>query len=52
MYGERHPDVAQSYHNIAGVYDSQGEYAKALEGFQKARGFGVRCTASATPTSP
>ena len=38
VYGERHPDVAQSYNNIALVYASQGEYAKALEEFQKALG--------------
>jgi tetratricopeptide (TPR) repeat protein len=29
--GAEHPDTAATYHNIARVYDKQGEYAKALE---------------------
>ena len=33
--GEQHVDTAQSYNNIASVYKSQGDYAKALEFYQK-----------------
>jgi tetratricopeptide (TPR) repeat protein len=36
VFGEEHPDVASSYNNIGGVYDSKGEYALALEYYQKA----------------
>ena len=30
ILGEEHPSTAASYHNLAGVYDRQGEYKKAL----------------------
>ncbi|MDE6277769.1 MAG: tetratricopeptide repeat protein [Muribaculaceae bacterium] len=36
QYGEKNPDMALSYNNIGTVYDSQGDYDKALEYFQKA----------------
>ena len=35
IFGETHPDVATSYNNMGGVYDSQGDYAKALEMYQQ-----------------
>ena len=35
VYGADHPDVAISYNNIGAVYDSLGEYAKALEYYEK-----------------
>ena len=35
IFGENHPDVAQSYNNIGGVYDAQGDYVKALEMYQQ-----------------
>ncbi|CAF5152299.1 unnamed protein product, partial [Rotaria sp. Silwood1] len=31
-----HPDLAQSYKNIGGVYDNMGNYWKALEFYDKA----------------
>ena len=34
--GRMVPNVARSYNNIGLVYDSQGDYAHALEYFQKA----------------
>ncbi len=34
--GERHPQVAASYNNIAEVYSDQGEHAKALEAYNHA----------------
>ncbi len=36
VLGEEHPDTATTYNDIAFVYDSKGEYDKALEWFQKA----------------
>jgi tetratricopeptide (TPR) repeat protein len=33
--GEYHIDTASSYNNIALVYESKGDYAKALEFHQK-----------------
>ena len=35
-YGENHPDVALSYNSIGAVYDSLGDFNKALEFYQKA----------------
>jgi tetratricopeptide (TPR) repeat protein len=35
-FGENHPDVAMSYHNIGVVYNQQGRYTEALQHFQKA----------------
>ncbi|MDD6494639.1 MAG: tetratricopeptide repeat protein, partial [Bacteroidales bacterium] len=35
IFGETHPDVAQSYNNIGSVYDSQGDYVQALEMYQQ-----------------
>ena len=35
VYGEHHPDVATSYNNIGLVYDSQGEYSRALEMYER-----------------
>ena len=35
VFGENHPDVATSYNNIGSVYDSLGEYVKALEYYEK-----------------
>ena len=34
--GAEHPDVATSYNSIGGIYDSQGDYPKALEYYSKA----------------
>ena len=34
--GKEHPQTATVYHNIAMVYSRQGEYAAALEWYQKA----------------
>lgn len=34
--GEDHPDVATTYNNLGNVYQSQGDYAKALEYHEKA----------------
>ena len=31
-----HPDLASSYNNIGIVYDSMGEYSKALSSYEKA----------------
>ena len=36
LHGEQHPDVADSYRNIADALDDQGEYTKAMENFEKA----------------
>ena len=36
VYGERHPDVAESYNNIAVVYRSQGEFTSALDALDRA----------------
>jgi tetratricopeptide (TPR) repeat protein len=36
VLGEEHPNTAITYNNIALVYFHQGEYAKALEWYQKA----------------
>ena len=33
--GEKHPDTAETYNNIAAVYNNQGDYTKALEWLQK-----------------
>ena len=33
--GESHPDIAGSYNNIAVVYNSQGDYSKALAYYEK-----------------
>jgi tetratricopeptide (TPR) repeat protein len=35
VFGSDHPDVAASYTNIGNVYDSQGQYERALEYYQK-----------------
>ena len=35
IFGESHPAVATSYNNIGTVYDSQGDYVKALEMYQQ-----------------
>ena len=35
-YGHEHPDVAQSYLGLGNVYDSQGQYERALENHQRA----------------
>ncbi len=35
VLGKEHPSTATTYNNIAGVYDSQGDYPKALEWYQK-----------------
>ena len=37
-----HPDVALSYNNIGSVYDSQGDYAHAMEYHQKALGIRIK----------
>jgi tetratricopeptide (TPR) repeat protein len=34
--GERHPDVAKSYNNLAYLYESMGRYEEALPLLQKA----------------
>ena len=34
--GQDHPDVAESYTNIGNVYNTQGQYERALEYHQKA----------------
>ncbi|MEH2063571.1 MAG: tetratricopeptide repeat protein, partial [Nostoc sp.] len=34
--GEKHPDVATSYNNLAGLYDSQGRYSEAEPLYKKA----------------
>ena len=36
VLGREHPDTAQSYNNIANVYDANGEYDRALEYHEKA----------------
>jgi len=36
VLGKDHPDTATTYDNTAGVYDDQGDNAKALEWYQKA----------------
>ncbi len=36
VYGEEHPDVADSCHNIGDAYYEQGEFAKVLEYYEKA----------------
>jgi tetratricopeptide (TPR) repeat protein len=33
--GERHPDVASSYNNLAGLYESMGRYEEAEKLFKK-----------------
>ena len=35
VLGEEHPDTAISYHNLAVVYESQGEYKRALAFYLK-----------------
>jgi tetratricopeptide (TPR) repeat protein len=35
VVGQDHPDVAMSYGNMAGVYNSQGKYEQALDYLQK-----------------
>ena len=35
ILGEKHPDTATTYNNIAGIYDKQRDYDKALEWYQK-----------------
>ena len=42
VVGKKHPETATAYNNIAGVYDSQGDYAKALEWLQRALGIWER----------
>ena len=34
--GEQHPDVGQTYNNMAVVYENQGKYEQALELYSKA----------------
>ena len=36
VFGEKHPDVATNYNNIGLLYEDQGDYAKALEYYNKA----------------
>ena len=36
VFGPEHPDVANSYNNLGSVYYSQGDYAKAVDFFNKA----------------
>ena len=36
LYGKEHVDTATSYNDIGGLYDNQGNYAKALEYHRKA----------------
>ena len=36
MLGEDHPSTAQTYHNMANVYQAQGKHELALELFAKA----------------
>ncbi len=36
LLGEEHPDVAQSYNNLAGLYDNQGRYQDAEPLYKKA----------------
>ena len=38
VYGESHPIVATSYNNIGSIFDKQGDYAHALEYYQKTLG--------------
>ena len=35
IWGAEHPSIADTCNNIAGVYQAQGDYAKALEYYQK-----------------
>ena len=35
-YGEKHPDVGQTYYNMGEVYQNQGKYDLALEYYGKA----------------
>ncbi len=35
VLGTEHPDTAMSYHNLVGIYDSQGEYKTALTYYLK-----------------
>jgi tetratricopeptide (TPR) repeat protein len=34
--GQDHPDVANVYHNIATLYETQGKFSNALEFYEKA----------------
>jgi tetratricopeptide (TPR) repeat protein len=34
--GERHPSVATSYNNLAGLYESMGRYEEAIAHYQQA----------------
>ena len=36
MLGEQHPDMATTYNTMAGVFRNQGEYAQALEYYERA----------------
>ncbi|MGB2926365.1 MAG: tetratricopeptide repeat protein, partial [Limnothrix sp.] len=36
LLGDRHPDVAQSLNNIAGLYYNQEKYAEAMPLFEQA----------------
>ena len=36
MFGTEHPSTGTCYNNLAGVYQKLGDYAKALEYYQKA----------------
>ena len=40
--GDNHPDVAKSYLGIGNVYDSQGQYERALEDYQKSLDITIR----------
>ena len=35
MFGDEHPAIAESYNNLAGVYQEQGEHKKAEELYKK-----------------
>ncbi len=35
VLGKDHPATAATYNNIAGVYDNQGDYVRALEWYEK-----------------